>query len=76
MAAMRTKGAPRKATSKGTLLSLPRHWTQGSLANVVIPEKIESAVTSKRQRRNTCALWRRETYPRCHQGSKPPGRGT
>lgn len=43
---VRTKGAPRNATSNGTLLSLPRHWTQGSLANVVMPEKMESAVTA------------------------------
>ena len=35
-----------KAMSKGVSLSFVRHWTQGSLANVVMPEKIASAVTS------------------------------
>lgn len=44
---VRTKGAPRNATSNGTFFSLPRHWTQGSLANVVMPEKMESAVTAR-----------------------------
>lgn len=34
-----------KAMSKGTVLSLVRHCTQGSLANVVMPENIASAVT-------------------------------
>lgn len=41
----RTNGAPMKAMSNGVSLSLPKHWTQGSLANVAIPEKTESAVT-------------------------------
>lgn len=37
-----------KAISKGIVLSLVRHCTQGSLANVVIPENIASAVTVRR----------------------------
>jgi hypothetical protein len=36
-----------KAMSNAVSLSLPRHCTQGSFANVVMPEKIESAVTRK-----------------------------
>ena len=32
--------------SKGTSFPEPRHCTQGSFAKVVIPEKIESAVTT------------------------------
>ena len=43
----RTKGAPRKAISNNSSLSLVKHWTQGSLAKVVMPEKIESAVTER-----------------------------
>lgn len=43
-----TKGAPTKATSKGSALSFPRHCTQGSLAKVVMPEKIELAVTGEK----------------------------
>ena len=34
-----------KAMSKVASFSLPRHLTQGNLANVVMPEKMESAVT-------------------------------
>lgn len=40
-----------KAMSNGTSLSLPKHFTQGSLAKVVIPEKTESAVTDRSFRR-------------------------
>ena len=43
-----TNGAPMKAMSKGDSLSLVRHWTQGSFANVVMPEKIASPVTDER----------------------------
>jgi len=32
--------------SNGTCCSFVRHWTHGNFANVVIPEKIASAVTS------------------------------
>lgn len=35
-----------KAMSKVSSRSFPRHWTHGSFANVVIPEKMESAVTA------------------------------
>ena len=35
------------AISKRSALSLPRHCTHGSLANVVMPENMESAVTGK-----------------------------
>ena len=42
-----TKGAPMKAMSNGVSLSLVRHWTQGSFANVVMPEKMESPVTDE-----------------------------
>lgn len=34
-----------KAISNAAFLSLPRHCTHGNFANVVIPEKMESAVT-------------------------------
>lgn len=40
-----TNGAPTKAMSNAASLSLPRHCTHGNFANVVIPEKMESAVT-------------------------------
>ena len=40
-----TNGAPIKAMSNAVVLSFPRHCTHGNLANVVIPEKMESAVT-------------------------------
>ena len=32
--------------SNGTFLSFVRHWTQGNFANVAMPEKTASAVTS------------------------------
>ena len=32
--------------SNALSLSLPRHWTHGNFANVVMPEKTESAVTN------------------------------
>ena len=47
-----TNGAPRNAISNGTFLSFVRHWTHGSLAKVVMPEKMESAVTNKVGRRD------------------------
>ena len=34
-----------KAISNAAFLSLPRHCTHGNFANVVMPEKMESAVT-------------------------------
>jgi hypothetical protein len=46
-----TNGAPRNAISNGTFFSFVRHWTQGSLAKVAIPEKMESAVTGKQRRK-------------------------
>ncbi len=36
-----------KAISNRSVLSLPRHCTHGSLANVVMPENMEFAVTRK-----------------------------
>ena len=33
------------AISNESVLSLPRHWTHGNLANVAMPENTESAVT-------------------------------
>ena len=39
------KGAPRKAMSKRSRLSFVKHCDQGRRAKVVMPEKIESAVT-------------------------------
>jgi hypothetical protein len=37
------------AMSNGTSFSFVKHFTQGSLANVVIPEKMASAVTRRRR---------------------------
>ena len=42
------------AISKRSVLSLPRHCTHGSLANVVMPENIESAVTRKDEHEVHC----------------------
>ena len=58
-----TNGAPMKAMSKGTWLSLVRHWTHGSLANVVMPEKIASAVTATQgNQRQPCIDCSRLTF--------------
>lgn len=59
-----------KAMSKVVSRSFPRHCTHGSLANVVIPEKMESAVTalqmsgSSRQKHFISYLhYRLDTWP-------------
>jgi hypothetical protein len=60
-----TKGAPMNAMSNGTCFSLVRHLTQGSFANVVIPEKIASAVTRKKMRiLHHKAVWREHRLTR------------
>ena len=75
-----TKGAPRNAMSNGTSLSFVRHLIHGNFANVVIPEKIASAVTSTKVivKHYACVHTPTErglTDQSRHQDT-PPGTGT
>ena len=49
------------AMSKGTCLPGPRHCTHGNLAKVVMPEKIESAVTERDYSRDVTRQKRQRT---------------